>query len=121
MLLCVPTYNSLAKMDELQTYLQESGHNTDVSIPQELVDNCTHLTKTSLASPRWNISYRDQRPRNSVHIACRNDTETVGHLEHFNPRHHFILHFLIDVPLWNYKNKLKPLFTGLRDLLSLSV
>jgi hypothetical protein len=49
--------------------------------------------------------YPNDRKQHSIHVtippvADETDRVAVGHLEHFTPEPHPVLHTLIDYPLW---------------------
>ncbi len=99
--------------------LENAGFNVDYEIPEELfVENKVNLRETnrSLVNNLYPnaTTMRDDRKRKSLHITdYRNvgrdnkiSDVIVGHLEHFNPEKHPILHALIDTPLWFVKNRI---------------
>lgn len=100
--------------DTLHAFLRKHGHAYDVVVPDELFEQAKeelHRTKRTL--PKDGPTYRDDRKRHSIHVTdCRGVDRgekkgdvIVGHLEHFNPEHHPVLHALIDYPLWWWKNR----------------
>lgn len=60
-------------------------------------------------------SYRDDRGRRSLHVTDYRGIErqdaisdiVVAHIENFNPEKHPVLHALVDLPLWFYRNRVK--------------
>jgi len=109
------TENALAE------YLREnSGYSYDTKIPENLFRKCSDVleendrTTVTEQYPEA-ASYRDDNSRRSVHLTDfrgveRDEMESdviVAHLERFNPEHHPILHTLVDLPVWYYKNRIE--------------
>jgi len=108
-------------MNPIVNYLMENaGYSYDIEIPEQLFENNTEfLEQTDLTTVTYHFpearSYRDSKPRKSVHLQDYRgiDRENrvgdvlVAHLERFNPEYHPILHALIDYPIWFYKNNIR--------------
>lgn len=60
-------------------------------------------------------SYRDSNRMRSLHVTDYRGVERddavsdviVAHIENFNPEEHPVLHALVDIPLWFYRNRVK--------------
>lgn len=99
---------------------KKSGYSYDTVIPESLFEECeeeleeTDRTTVTRYFPEA-TSYRDNNSRKSVHLTDyrgleRDDLESdiiVAHLERFNPEHHPVLHTLIDLPVWYFKNRIR--------------
>ncbi len=111
----------MAEPNGLVEYLlDQSGFSYDTEIPEELFEeekHSLHLTDRTTVTDIYPDaeSYRDDEKRKSVHITDfrgvdRDEMKSdviVAHLERFNPEHHPILHSLIDLPMWYYKNRIR--------------
>lgn len=113
------TSQSGSELEIINYILDKTGFNVDCEIPEELYEqNQDTLTETSRSIV--NQAYpdaktmRDDRSRKSLHLTDYRSIERenkvsdtiVGHVEHFNPEKHFILHLLVDLPLWFFRNRI---------------
>ncbi len=100
--------------------LDRSGFSYDTEIPEKIFEEAEsylHLTDRTTVTNIYPEaeSYRDSNSRRSVHLTDFRGVEReemksdviVAHLERFNPEHHPVLHSLIDLPVWYYKNRIR--------------
>jgi len=103
----------------IEYLLDNAGFNVDHEVPEELfVENQSQLYETNRSivnqlNPEAK-TMRDDKSRRSLHLTDYRNVERdkkvsniiVGHVEHFNPEKHPILHAIIDTPLWFIKNRI---------------
>ena len=111
---------NMSHSDLLNFLKDKSGFNYDTEVPEEIFEkekSKLHITDRTVVTDMYPEaeSYRDENRWGSVHLTDFRNVERdelasnviVAHLEHFNPEHHPILHTIVDLPLWHYRNRIR--------------
>lgn len=110
----------MSQSDILNFLKEKSGFNYDTEVPEDIFEknkSKLHTTNRTVVTEMYPEaeSYRDKNRRRSIHLTDFREVKRekmasdviVAHLEHFNPEHHPVLHFLVDLPLWYYRNRIR--------------
>lgn len=104
------------KSKELQKELKQHGFNRDIEIDEDawrevLEDEFRSSRSLAAVEHRNEPTYRDNMEKESIELKdYRNrsmEGSFVAELEHYNPEFRPLMHIIVDVPIWLWKNRIK--------------